>query len=51
MMSQLPVDGAPCDTGKKVPNVADLCPAVAMVRLSIFSLSDFKKGILLSLNP
>ena len=47
-MSELSVDGASCDTGKKMSNVGDLCPAVAMVRLSIFSLSDFKKGLLLS---
>ena len=39
-MSQLPVDGASCNNGKKMSNVGDLCPAVAMVRILIFSLSD-----------
>lgn len=55
-MSQLPVDGASCDTSKKASKVGNLCPAVAMVRYtffhvlclhfvdSIFASSDFKKG-------
>jgi len=43
-MSQLLVDGASCDNGKKVLNIGELCPAVAMVRFSLFSLSDFRIG-------
>lgn len=43
-MSQLLVDGASCDNGKKVSNIGELCPAVAMVRFSLFSLSDFQIG-------
>lgn len=36
-MSQLPADGASCNIGKKVSNVGDLCPAVAMVRFNYLS--------------
>lgn len=38
-MSQLPADGASCNIGKKVSNVGDLCPAVAMVRFNYLNFS------------